>query len=162
KATKDLWVGIPPGARHRSSTTWRDRHATDGYRRVAASTAARQHRSMPYRGHSKHRTQLRRPRELLLPRPVHVLVGSVVAPGCRRASAAITPAATCGAEPRRHKTRRPKPPALNAEDALKAAYAEIDTHRERIGILLGQIRDLQAEYTEGTAQRLADENITLN
>ncbi|WP_327031721.1 DUF6262 family protein [Micromonospora ureilytica] len=51
--------------------------------------------------------------------------------------------------------------ALNAEDALKATYAEIDTQRERIGILLGQIRDLQAAYTEGTAQRLAEENTTL-
>lgn len=52
--------------------------------------------------------------------------------------------------------------ALNAEDALKAAYAEIDTQRERIGILLGQIRNLQAEYAEGTAQRLAEENAALN
>lgn len=48
--------------------------------------------------------------------------------------------------------------ALNAEHGLKAAYAEIDTQRERIGLLLGQLRDLQAEYTEGTAQRLAEEN----
>jgi hypothetical protein len=38
--------------------------------------------------------------------------------------------------------------ALNAEHALKEAYAEIDTKRERIGLLLGQIRDLQA----GTAK----------
>jgi hypothetical protein len=51
--------------------------------------------------------------------------------------------------------------ALNAEDALKIANAEIDLQRERIGILLGQLRDLQAEYTEGTAQRLAIENTTL-
>lgn len=51
--------------------------------------------------------------------------------------------------------------ALNAEDALKAAHTEIDTQRERIGILLGQLRDLQTEYTEGTAQRLAEENGTL-
>ncbi|MEX5709089.1 DUF6262 family protein [Parafrankia sp. FMc6] len=51
--------------------------------------------------------------------------------------------------------------ALNAEDALKAANAEIDTQRERLGILLGQLRDLQAEYTEGTAQRLAEENTAL-
>ncbi|ETA01217.1 hypothetical protein CcI156_17650 [Frankia sp. CcI156] len=48
--------------------------------------------------------------------------------------------------------------ALNAEDAIKVAYAEIDTQRERISILLGQLRDLHAEYTEGTAQRLAEEN----
>ena len=51
--------------------------------------------------------------------------------------------------------------ALNAEDALKIAHAEIDIQRERIGILLGQLRDLQAEYTEGTAQRLAAENADL-
>lgn len=51
--------------------------------------------------------------------------------------------------------------ALNAEDAIKAAYAEIDAQRERIGLLLGQLRDLQAEYTEGTAQRLAEENTEL-
>jgi hypothetical protein len=51
--------------------------------------------------------------------------------------------------------------ALNAEDALKVAYTEIDTQRERIGIILGQLRDLQAEYTEGTAQRLAAENAEL-
>src|SRR5258706_15775767 len=50
--------------------------------------------------------------------------------------------------------------ALNAEDALTAAF-EIDSQRERIGILLGQLRDLQAEYTEGTAQRLAEENTAL-
>jgi hypothetical protein len=51
--------------------------------------------------------------------------------------------------------------ALNAEDALKAAYAEIDVQRERLGILLGQIRDLQAEYADGTAQRMAVENTAL-
>ncbi|NJP33746.1 DUF6262 family protein [Micromonospora thermarum] len=51
--------------------------------------------------------------------------------------------------------------ALNAEDALKATYTEIDTQRERIGILLGQLRDLQAEYTDGTAQRLTAENTEL-
>lgn len=51
--------------------------------------------------------------------------------------------------------------ALNAEDAIKAAYAEIDTQRERIGLLLGQLRELQAEYTEGTAQRLAEETAEL-
>jgi chromosome segregation ATPase len=51
--------------------------------------------------------------------------------------------------------------ALNAEDALKTTYAEIDNQRERIGILLGQLRDLQAQYTEGTAERLAEENTAL-
>jgi len=35
--------------------------------------------------------------------------------------------------------------ALNAEDALKAAHAEITAQRARIGALLGQVRDLEAE-----------------
>ena len=38
--------------------------------------------------------------------------------------------------------------ALNAEDALKAAHAEILAQRARIGELLGQVRDLQSEWTE--------------
>jgi hypothetical protein len=51
--------------------------------------------------------------------------------------------------------------ALNAEDALKAAHSEILTQRTRIGELLCQIRDLQAEWTEGTIQRITTENTTL-
>ncbi len=51
--------------------------------------------------------------------------------------------------------------ALNAEDALKAANAEILTQRTRIGELLGQIRDLQAEWTEESIQRITTENTTL-
>ena len=51
--------------------------------------------------------------------------------------------------------------ALNAEEALKAAHAEILTHRTRIGELLGQIRDLQAEWTEEAIQRTTTENTTL-
>jgi hypothetical protein len=51
--------------------------------------------------------------------------------------------------------------ALNAEDALKAAHAEIRTQRERIGLLLGQIRDLEASYTQDTVQRAAAENTAL-
>lgn len=51
--------------------------------------------------------------------------------------------------------------ALNAEDALKAANAEILTQRTRIGELLGQIRDLQAEWTEDAIQRITTENTTL-
>jgi hypothetical protein len=38
--------------------------------------------------------------------------------------------------------------ALNAEDALKAAHAEILAQRSRIGELLGRIRDLEAEWTQ--------------
>jgi hypothetical protein len=38
--------------------------------------------------------------------------------------------------------------ALNAEDGLKAAHAEIVQQRDRIGELLGQVRDLEAEWTQ--------------
>ena len=51
--------------------------------------------------------------------------------------------------------------ALNAEDALKAAHAEIVTQRTRIGDLLGQVRDLEAEWTKETIQRITTENTTL-
>jgi predicted RNase H-like nuclease (RuvC/YqgF family) len=51
--------------------------------------------------------------------------------------------------------------ALNAEQALKAAYGEITTGRERVAILLGQIRDLQSEYTEDTVQRVVAESTNL-
>ncbi|MDH6122855.1 DUF6262 family protein [Kitasatospora sp. GAS204B] len=51
--------------------------------------------------------------------------------------------------------------ALNAEDALKAAHAEIMTQRNRIGELLGQVRDLEAEWTEEAIQRITTENTTL-
>ncbi|MDO0934208.1 DUF6262 family protein [Streptomyces sp. DG2A-72] len=51
--------------------------------------------------------------------------------------------------------------ALNAEEGLKAAHAEILTQRTRIGELLGQIRDLQAEWTEEAVQRITTENTTL-
>ncbi|HEY6507878.1 MAG TPA: DUF6262 family protein [Vicinamibacterales bacterium] len=51
--------------------------------------------------------------------------------------------------------------ALNAEEALKAARAEILTQRTRIGELLGQIRDLEAEWTEEAIQRITTENTTL-
>ena len=51
--------------------------------------------------------------------------------------------------------------ALNAEDALKAAHAEILSQRIRIGELLGQVRDLQAEWTQENVQRITTENTTL-
>lgn len=38
--------------------------------------------------------------------------------------------------------------ALNAEDALKTAHTEILAQRNRIGELLGRIRDLEAQLTE--------------
>jgi hypothetical protein len=51
--------------------------------------------------------------------------------------------------------------ALNAEDALKAAHGEILAQRTRIGELLGQVRDLQSEWTEENIQRITTENTTL-
>jgi chromosome segregation ATPase len=51
--------------------------------------------------------------------------------------------------------------ALNAEDALKAAHVEILAQRTRIGELLGQLRDLQAEWTEEAMQRITTESTTL-
>jgi chromosome segregation ATPase len=51
--------------------------------------------------------------------------------------------------------------ALNAEDALKAAHAEIIIQRTRIGELLGQVRDLEAEWTQEAIQRITTENTTL-
>jgi chromosome segregation ATPase len=51
--------------------------------------------------------------------------------------------------------------ALNAEDALKAAHAEIDAQRSRIGQLLGRIRDLEAEWTQDAVQQITTENTTL-
>lgn len=51
--------------------------------------------------------------------------------------------------------------ALNAEEALNAAHNEIRTQRTSHGELLGQIRDLQAEWTEEAIQRITTENTTL-
>ena len=51
--------------------------------------------------------------------------------------------------------------ALNAEDALKAAHAEISRQRSRIGELMGQVRDLEAEWTQEAIQRITTDNTTL-
>ncbi|MWA07919.1 DUF6262 family protein [Streptomyces sp. BA2] len=51
--------------------------------------------------------------------------------------------------------------ALNAEDALKTAHAEIATQRIRIGELLGEVRDLETAWTDETVQRITTENTTL-
>lgn len=51
--------------------------------------------------------------------------------------------------------------ALNAEDALKTATAEIQTQRTRIAELLGQVRDLADEQHAESAQRLTTENTSL-
>ncbi|MFB6571044.1 DUF6262 family protein [Streptomyces noursei] len=51
--------------------------------------------------------------------------------------------------------------ALNAEEALKATHTEILAQRTRIGELLGQIRDLEAEWPQEAIQRITTENTTL-
>jgi len=51
--------------------------------------------------------------------------------------------------------------ALNAEDALKSAHAEILAQRTRIGELLGQIRDLETEWTQDAVERITAENTSL-
>jgi hypothetical protein len=51
--------------------------------------------------------------------------------------------------------------ALNAEDALKAAHAEIGSQRARIGQLLGQLRDTEHQLTQDAIQRITTENTTL-
>lgn len=51
--------------------------------------------------------------------------------------------------------------ALNAEDALKTARAEILRQRTRIGEFMGQVRDLEAEWTQDAVQRITTENTTL-
>jgi hypothetical protein len=51
--------------------------------------------------------------------------------------------------------------ALNAEEALKAAHSEIGCQRVRIGQLMGQVRDLEADWTQEAIQRITTENATL-
>ena len=51
--------------------------------------------------------------------------------------------------------------ALNAEDALKATHTEIVAQRNRIGELLGRIRDLEAEWAQDDIERITTENTTL-
>jgi hypothetical protein len=51
--------------------------------------------------------------------------------------------------------------ALNAEAALTTAHAEIRAQRERIAHLMGQIRDTEHEWSQGSAQRIATENTAL-
>jgi hypothetical protein len=51
--------------------------------------------------------------------------------------------------------------ALNAEQALKTAHAEIRAQRARIGELLGELRDSQRDHDSDAADWLAAENRTL-
>jgi len=51
--------------------------------------------------------------------------------------------------------------ALNAEEALKTANGEILNQRDRIGELLGRIRDIEAQWTQDAIQRVTSENTSL-
>jgi Family of unknown function (DUF6262) len=51
--------------------------------------------------------------------------------------------------------------ALDAEQALKTAHAEIRAQRAGIGELLGELRDTQREHDHDALQRLTAENTTL-
>lgn len=51
--------------------------------------------------------------------------------------------------------------ALNAESALQTANTEIHRQRDRIGELMGQLRDLEQAWSLDGQQRLASENTTL-
>jgi len=51
--------------------------------------------------------------------------------------------------------------ALNSEDALKAAHAEILRQREQIAELLGQVRDLNTGWAEEDRVRMTTENLAL-
>jgi len=51
--------------------------------------------------------------------------------------------------------------ALNAENALKIAHNEIRTQRDRIAELLGNIRDLEQQWSTEDIQRISTENTTL-
>jgi hypothetical protein len=45
--------------------------------------------------------------------------------------------------------------ALNAEDALRAAHAEIRTQRDHIAVLTGRSQGMESGYSEQSPQRLA-------
>ncbi|MCX4907732.1 DUF6262 family protein [Streptomyces sp. NBC_00878] len=51
--------------------------------------------------------------------------------------------------------------ALNAEDALRHAVAEIQAQRRHIGELMGRIRDLELDLPADAVQRLTTESATL-
>jgi hypothetical protein len=51
--------------------------------------------------------------------------------------------------------------ALNAEQALKTAHAEIRAQRARIGELLGHLRDTEHEHDSDATGRLSAENAAL-
>jgi hypothetical protein len=67
--------------------------------------------------------------------------------------------AQAGADDREEASWRER--ALNAEAALTTAHAEIRVQRERIAVLMGQIRDLEHQWSPETAERITTENTTL-
>ena len=67
--------------------------------------------------------------------------------------------ARAGADARNEASWRER--ALNAEATLTTAHAEIGAQRDRIAVLMGQIRDLEHEWSQETAQRITTENTTL-
>ncbi|GAA0587711.1 hypothetical protein GCM10010172_85850 [Paractinoplanes ferrugineus] len=54
------------------------------------------------------------------------------------------------------------PRALNAEEGLKIVRTEIVRQRSRIGELLGQIRELQAEWDDETIARITTDYVGEN
>lgn len=50
---------------------------------------------------------------------------------------------------------------LNAEDALKTAHTEIRAQRDRIAGLMGQVRDLEQEWSSESVARITSENTVL-
>jgi vacuolar-type H+-ATPase subunit I/STV1 len=85
------------------------------------------------------------------------------------ARALVTDAVDRGSATLEPTTPRPDSPsetqwrerALNAEDALKAAHGEIRTQRNRIAQLMGQIRDLETQWTDESIERITTENSNL-
>jgi hypothetical protein len=76
-------------------------------------------------------------------------------------SPAVAPSAVTGRRQDASQASPWKDRALNAEDALKAAYAEISKQRDQIGKLLGRIRDLEIDLPADAVERITTENRTL-
>ena len=76
-------------------------------------------------------------------------------------SPAVAPSAVTGRRQDASQASPWKDRALNAEDALKAAYAEISKQRDQIGKLLGRIRDLEIDLPANAVERITIENRTL-
>jgi len=77
------------------------------------------------------------------------------------AGAAADGAASARSRPDSGQASPWKDRALNAEDALKTAYAEISSQRDQIGKLLGSIRALETDLPAEAVERICAENRTL-